>query len=229
MESKLKRLGELAAAHPRMRFTSIYHLVYAPENLRASFEEMKVGKAPGVDGVTKAEYGQNLESNLQDLSGRLARMGYQPPPVRRHYIKKPGSAKMRPLGIPCFEAKLVEGAVRRVLEPIHEVDFLDCSHGYRPRRKQHDALDRLGRTIQRRKISYVAEADIQGFFDHVNHEWLEKFLEVRIGDPRVLQLIQRILKSGILEDGLVRASEEGTPQGGVLTPRTQWATFDSIG
>lgn len=217
MESKLKRIGERARNNPRERFTSIYHHVYALENLRASFEAMKEGKAPGVDGVGKAEYGENLEENLQDLSGRLARMGYRPQPVKRRYISKPGSDKKRPLGIPCFEDKLVQQAIKRVLEPIYEADFLDNSYGYRPGRKQHDALDQLGRTIQRRKISYVAEADIEGFFDHVNHQWMKKFLDVRIGDPRVIRLIERILKSGIMEDGLQRASQEGTPQGGVLS------------
>ena len=217
MESKLKRIGERASKDPRERFTSIYHHVYARENLRASFEAMEEDKAPGVDGVSKAAYGWKLEENLQDLLGRLARMGYRPRPVRRHYIYKPGSEKKRPLGIPCFEDKLVQGAIKRVLEPIYEADFLDCSHGYRPGRKQHDALDQLGRTIQRGKISYVAEADIEGFFDHVNHEWMRSFLQGRVGDPRVLRLIERILKSGILEDGLQRASEQGTPQGGVLS------------
>lgn len=217
MESKLKRIGERARQNPRERFTSIYHHVYALENLRASFEAMEEDKAPGVDGVGKAAYGQNLEDNLRDLSARLARMGYRPQPVRRHYIHKPGSDKKRPLGIPCFEDKLVQAAIKRVLEPIYEADFLDCSQGYRPGRKQHDALDQLGRTIQRGKISYVAEADVEGFFDQVNHEWTRKFLQVRVGDPRVLRLIGRILKSGVLEDGLVRASEQGTPQGGVLS------------
>ena len=132
MESKLKRIGERAGNDPRERFTSIYHHVYARENLRASYEAMEEDKAPGVDGVSKAAYGWKLEENLRNLSGRLARMGYRPQPVRRHYIHKPGSEKKRPLGIPCFEDKLVQGAIKRVLEPIYEADFLDCSHGYRP-------------------------------------------------------------------------------------------------
>lgn len=217
MERKLKRIGELARRDSRMRFTSIYHLVYSLENLRASYEAMKEGKAPGVDGVSKAEYGKKLEENLQDLTERLSRMGYRPRPVRRKYIPKPGSSKKRPLGIPCFEDKLVQEALRRVLEPIYEADFLESSFGYRPGRKQHDAIDQLGRSIQRRKISYVAEADIEGFFDHVNHDWMRKFLEHRIGDPRVIRLILRILKSGVMEQGMVEASEEGTPQGGVLS------------
>jgi group II intron reverse transcriptase/maturase len=217
MESKLKRTGERARREPREKFTSIYHLVYDLENLRASFEAMKAGKSPGVDGVTKAEYGEDLEAKLEDLSGRLARMGYRPRPVRRHYIPKPGSDRKRPLGIPCLEDKLVQEALRRVLEPIYEADFLDCSFGYRPGRSQHSALDQLGRAIQRRRLNYVAEADIESFFDRVHHDWMVKFLEVRIGDQRVLRLIRRILKSGVMEDGLMRASEEGTPQGGVLS------------
>ncbi len=120
--------------------------------------------------------------------------------------------------VPCFEDKLVQMAVTRVLEQIYEADFLDCSYGYRPERTCHQALDGLGRTIQQGKISYVVEVDIKGFFDHVNHEWLMKFLKLRIGDPRVVRLIWRMLRAGIMEEGLTRASEEGTPQGGVLSP-----------
>jgi len=172
----------------------------------------------GVDGVTKAEYGRHLEENLKDLSARLRRMGYRPKPKRRSYIPKPGSEKGRPLGISCFEDKIVELAVKRVLEPIYETVFEGSSYGYRPRCSQHHCLDALGRTIQQARVDHVVEADICGFFNEVNHDWMTTFLELRIGDPRIIRLIQRMLKGGILEDGLVKASEKGTPQGSILSP-----------
>jgi group II intron reverse transcriptase/maturase len=188
------------------------------DNLRDCYEALDDDKAVGVDGVTKEQYGRNLEENLQDLSNRLKRMGYRPQAKRRSYVPKPGSAKGRPLGISCFEDKVVELAVKRVLEPIYEEIFEDSSHGYRPGRSQHGCLDKLGRTIQQKRVSHIVEADIRGFFDNVNHEWMLKFLQHRIGDPRVLRLISRMLKGGIMEDGLVRASERGTPQGSILSP-----------
>jgi group II intron reverse transcriptase/maturase len=188
------------------------------DHLRASYEETEKDSAPGVDGVTKERYGERLEGNLEELAERLGRLGYKPKPVKRVYIPKPGSQKKRPLGMPCFEDKVVQMALTRVLEQIYEADFIEGSFGYRPGRTQHDALDELGRTIQQKKVNYVVEADIKGFFDHVNHEWLMKMLEVRIGDERVLRLVARMLKGGVMEDGLTRASEEGVPQGGVLSP-----------
>ncbi|MCI0423377.1 MAG: group II intron reverse transcriptase/maturase [Acidobacteria bacterium] len=218
MTRDLTRIGEKAREKPKERFTSIYHYVTDLGHLRASYGQIEEGKAPGVDGVTKEEYGENLEENLKELAERLSRMGYQPQPVRRSYIPKAGSNKKRPLGIPCFEDKVVQMAVTRVLEQIYEADFEESSYGYRPGRTQHQALDKLGQTIQQQKVSYVVEADIKGFFDHVNHEWLMKMLEVRIGDKRILRLIERMLKGGVMEEGLVRASEEGVPQGGVLSP-----------
>jgi group II intron reverse transcriptase/maturase len=188
------------------------------EHLRACYADLPGKSAAGVDGVSKAEYGQDLECKLADLSGRLGRLGYRPQPVRRTYIPKPGTDKQRPLGILCCEDKVVGLAVTRVLEQIYEADFLECSYGYRPGRTPHQALDQLGCTIQQRQVSYVVESDIKGFFDHVSQEWLEKFLRHRIGDERVLRLIVRMLKSGIMEDGLVQASDEGVPQGGNLSP-----------
>ena len=218
MARDLTRINERARNKPKEKFTSIYHLVTDPEQLRAGYEAIDWDAAPGIDGVTKEEYGQDLESNLEDLSLRLKEMSYRPKPVKRVHIPKPGSNKKRPLGMPCLEDKIVQNALRAVLEQIYEADFQESSYGYRPGRTQHQALDELGRTIQQKEVSYVVEADIKGFFDHVNQEWLMKFLEVRIGDKRVLRLIVRILKSGIMEDGLVRASDEGVPQGGSLSP-----------
>jgi len=218
MARDLTRIRDKAGKEPEVCFTSIYHYVTDEDHLHASYRDLEPGKAPGTDGVTKEEYGADLEHNIADLAQRLARMGYRPQPVQRVYIPKPGSDKKRALGIPCFEDKLVQRAVARVLEQIYEADFLGCSYGYRPGRTCHQALDELGRTIQRKKVSYVVEADIRGFFDHVNHDWLLKFLGKRIGDARVLRLIWRMLRGGVMEDGLVRASEEGTPQGGSLSP-----------
>jgi RNA-directed DNA polymerase len=172
VSTNLTWIGERARKQPDVVFTTLYHHVTDVDNLRACYDALDGNKAVGVDGVTKKEYGENLNENLQDLSSRLKRMSYKPQPKRRSYIPKPGSAKGRPLGISCFEDKLVELAVKVVLEPIYEEVFEDSSHGYRPGRSQHQCLDVLGRTIQQRKVSHVAEADIRGFFDRVNHTWM---------------------------------------------------------
>jgi len=214
----LTRIGEKARKEPGLVFTSLYHHICDVENLRVCYDTLGAKKATGVDGVTKEEYGRNLEENLRDLSERLKRMGYRPEPKRRSYIPKAGSEKGRPLGISNLEDKIVEEATKRTLEPIYEAVFEDSSYGYRPGRSQHQCLDDLGRTIQQKKVSYVVEADIKRFFDRVNHEWMIKFLQHRVGDERVIRLIIRMLKSGILEEGLVHASEEGTPQGSILSP-----------
>ena len=218
MATDLTRIGQKARKEPRLVFTSLYHHVCDVDNLRACYDSLDAGKAAGPDGVTKGEYGKNLEENLRELSAKLGRMGYRPGPKRRSYIPKPGRGKARPLGISDFEDKVVELAVKRTLEPIYEAVFEDSSYGYRPGRNQHKCLDALGKTIQQKKISHIVEADIRSFFDTVNHEWMVKFLRHRIGDERVIRLIIRMLKSGIMEDGLVRATEQGTPQGSILSP-----------
>ena len=218
MSTNLKRLGEKARKEPKLVFTSLYHHVTDIDNLRSCYDELDGTKAVGVDGVTKGTYGKRLDKNLQDLSERVKQMGYKPQPKRRSYVPKSGSAKGRPLGISCFEDKLVELAVKRVLEPIYETQFEDSSFGYRPRRSQHDCLDALGGTIQQQRVSHIVEADISGFFDNVNHDWMLKFLRHRIGDTRMLRLVFRMLKAGILEDGLLSAGTKGTPQGSILSP-----------
>jgi len=214
----LTRIGEKARKEPGLVFTTLYHHICDVDNLRACYDALDARKATGEDGVTKEEYGRNLEENLRDLSGRLKRMGYRPRPKRRSYIPKPGSEKGRPLGISDFEDKIVEKATKQTLEPIYEAVFEESSYGYRPGRSPHQCLDALGRTIQQKKISHVVEADIRSFFDKVCHDWMVKFLRHRIGDERVIRLIIRMLKSGIMEDGLTRATEEGTPQGSILSP-----------
>ncbi len=208
MGTDLTRIGEKARKAPKLVFTSLYHHIYDVDNLRACYDTLPANRASGVDGVTKAEYGKNLEENLRDLSARLRRMGYRPGPKRRSYIPKAGSEKGRPLGISNFEDKIVEEATKRTLEPIYEAVFEDSSYGYRLRRSQHQCLDALGRTIQQKRVNRVVEADIKAFFDTVNREWMVKFLRHRIGDERVIRLIIRMLKSGIMEDGLVRATEQ---------------------
>jgi RNA-directed DNA polymerase len=218
MATDLKRISKKARMEPELVFTSLYHHICDVDNLRACYGALEARKATGVDGVTKAEYGENLEANLQDLSARLKRMGYRPGPKRRSYIPKPGSAKGRPLGISNLEDKIVEAVTKRTLEPICEAVFEESSYGYRPGRSQHACLDTLGKTIQQGKVNYIVEADIKSFFDKVNHEWMIKFLRHRIGDERVIRLIIRMLKSGIMEDGLTRTTEEGTPQGSILSP-----------
>jgi RNA-directed DNA polymerase len=214
----LERISVKARAHPDLVFTSLYHHIADIEHLRACYRMLKGNKAVGVDEVTKAMYAEDLETNLQDLSARLKRMGYRPQPKLRVNIPKPGSEKGRPLGISSFEDKIVELATKRVVEPLFESLFEDCSYGYRPERSPHQCLEVLGRTIQQKRVNHLVEADIRGFFDAVHHEWLLKFLGQRIGDQRVLRLISRMLKAGIMEDGLVQATEIGTPQGSILSP-----------
>ncbi len=152
MARDLTRIGERAGRMREERFTSLYHYVTDREHLRACYADLSAARAPGVDGVGKEEYGANLEQKLEELSGRLGRMGYRPQPVKRVYIPKPGTNKQRPLGLLCFEDKLVEVALGRVLEQIYEADFLESSYGYRPGRTQHQALDQLGRTMQQRRV-----------------------------------------------------------------------------
>lgn len=218
MATDLTRIGDKARACPKLVFTSLHHHIADIDNLRDCFRSLDGRKAVGVDGKTKAQYAENLEENLADLSERLARQGYRSQPKRRTYAQKPGSDKQRPLGISTLEDKIVEEAVKRVLEPLWEPLFRHASYGYRPGRGAHQCVDELGRIIQRRNVQHVVEADIRGFFDHVNHEWLMRFVEQRVGDPRVLRLLRRMLKGGIMEEGLVKAADEGTPQGSIVSP-----------
>jgi RNA-directed DNA polymerase len=182
-----------------------------------SHRVMETGKATGVDGVTKETYESNLVANVANLVRRLKQKSYRPQPARRTYIPKDEKSK-RPLGIPAYEDKLVQHALKNVLEAIYEQDFMDFSFGFRPKRSMHDALKRLNAIIERGTINYVVDADIKGFFNHVDHEWLMKFLGLRIGDPNINRLVRRMLKAGIQEDGEFEPTEEGTPQGSVASP-----------
>jgi RNA-directed DNA polymerase len=217
METKLTRIAEVAREKPKERFTSLAHLINETM-LEECHQEMDARKAPGVDKITKEEYGQNLRTNILDLLERMKRQAYKPQPVRRVYIPKPGTDKKRPLGISGYEDKLVEAAIAKILNAIYEADFLDCSYGFRPNRGCHDALKELNNIIEKKKVNFVVDADIRGFFDHVSHEWMMKFIAHRIADPNIQRLIVRFLKAGVMEAGIKYDTPEGTPQGGVVSP-----------
>lgn len=196
--------------------TALFHHVTI-ERLRAAFFTIKKRAAAGIDGITWQQYAENLEVNLQGLHGRLQRGAYRAKPSRRVYIPK-ADGRQRPLGIAALEDKIVQRAAVEVLNAVYEVDFLGFSYGFRPGRSQHDALDALSTGIRRRKVNWVLDADIRGFFDTLDRGWLMKFVEHRIGDARILALIRRWLSAGVLEDGTWKATEEGTPQGASISP-----------
>ena len=193
------------------------HHVYNPDMLRTAYLSLKRDAAPGVDGETWRHYGEDLEANLQDLSARLKRGAYRAKPVRRVYIPK-ADGRHRPLGVTALEDKVVQRATVEVLHAIYETDFLGFSYGFRPGRSQHNALDALYTGLLTRRVNWVLDTDIRGFFDAIDHGWLVKFLEHRIADRRVVRLIQKWLNAGVLEDGTRTRSEAGTPQGGSASP-----------
>ena len=198
------------------RFTALLHHVTAPM-LRESFQALKKNAAPGVDGVTWREYEAGLEERIVDLHSRLHRGAYRAQPSRRVYIPK-ADGRQRPLGIAALEDKIVQQAVVAILNEIYEVDFRGFSYGFRPGRDPHQALDALNVGIQRKRVNWILDADIKGFFDHVSHEWLLKFVEHRVADKRVLRLIQKWLKAGVSENGEWSETKVGTPQGAVISP-----------
>jgi RNA-directed DNA polymerase len=215
--SALERVRQAAKKDKKLRFTALLHHIYDPERLREAYFCLKKEAAPGVDGETWRHYGETLEDNLQDLSHRLKRGAYRAKPVRRVYIPK-ADGRQRPLGVPALEDKIVQRAAVEVLNAIYETDFLGFSYGFRPGRSQHQALDALYTGLLTRKVNWVLDVDIRGFFDAISHEWLVKFIEHRIADRRVVRLIQKWLNAGVLEDGKRIRVEEGTPQGGSASP-----------
>jgi len=217
METELVRIAKMAREKPKERFTTLIHHINQ-ESLMGCHQEISGRKASGIDQVTRREYGENLADNVANLVERMKRQAYKPQPVRRVYIPKEGSKKMRPLGIPSYEDKLVQKGVAKILNAIYEQDFLDCSFGFRPGRGCHDALKVLNHIIEKKKTNYIVDADIRGFFDNVDHEWLMKFLELRIADPNLLRLIKRFLKAGVMEAGIIYDTPQGTPQGGIISP-----------
>jgi group II intron reverse transcriptase/maturase len=174
-------------------------------------------KAPGADGVTKDEYGRELDKKAEELIGRMKKFSYKPQPVRRTYIPK-ANGEMRPLGIPAYEDRLVQGAMAEILNDIYEERFLDCSYGFRPKRSAHDAVKRINQAVMTKKANWVLEADIKGFFDNVNHDRLMKFLEHDIADKNFLRYVKRFLIAGVMEGTEYSESDRGTPQGGLISP-----------
>ena len=217
METKLLRIAELAKSDPKMKFTSLAHLLNK-QSLVQCHHELPNKKATGVNGTTKEQYGESLEENIKDLVSRLKSKSYRPVPVRRMYIPKLNSNKKRPLGIPEHEDKIVQKGITKILNTIYENDFLDCSFGFRPNRNCHDALKILNHYIEKRSVNYVVDVDIKGFFDNVDHTWMMEFLKLRIADPNLLRIIGRFLKGGYMEEGKKYKTDKGTPQGGVISP-----------
>ena len=215
-QSGLDRVRRVAKGDGKLRFTALLHHVTV-DLLRSSYHKLKKGTAPGVDGVTWREYGRDLEARLRDLHGRIHRGAYQARPSRRVWIPK-ADGRQRPLGIAALEDKVVQHAVGTVLNHIWEEDFLGFSYGFRPGRSQHDALDALYVGITRRKVNWVLDIDIRAFFDRIEHSWMLKFVEHRIGDRRIVRLIQKWLKAGVMEQGRWIETEKGTPQGSVISP-----------
>ena len=214
---KLRRVQELATANPKERFTSLAHLI-TQDALVRSFRSLDGKAAPGVDGVTKKAYGQNLEENLLALHGRLKSGEYRATPVLRVYLDKPDGGK-RPLGIPALEDKIVQGAVVEILNCIYECDFMGFSYGFRPKRSAHQALQSLQTVLQKGRVNWVLDMDISKFFDTIDHKELMSMLEHRVKDGRLLQLIGKWLATGAVErDGRRIRGKRGTPQGGVISP-----------
>ena len=213
----LERVRQAAKRDKELRFTTLLHHVYSIDTLREAYFALKRGAAPGIDGVTWKGYGERLEENLHDLSGRLKRGAYRARPGRGVYIPK-ADGKQRPLGVIALEDKLVQRATTQVLNAVYETDFLGFSYGFRPGRGQHDARDALYVGQRRKKVNWALDADIRGFFDAIDREWLMRFIERRIADRRVHRLIRKWLRAGVLEDGEVRQAERGTVQGGSISP-----------
>lgn len=212
----LERVRQAAKEDGKKQFTALLHHVTIPL-LASSYHSLKRQAAAGVDGVTWEEYGGDLAGRLADLHGRIHRGAYRAQPSRRVWIPKP-DGRQRPLGIAALEDKIVQHAVGQVLNQIWEEDFLGFSYGFRPGRSQHDALDALYAGITRKKVNWIIDLDIRSFFDKIGHEWMIRFVEHRIGDNRIVRLIQKWLKAGVMEDGTWFGTEEGTPQGAVISP-----------
>lgn len=217
VQSALLAIRKTAKADKKVQFTALLHHVYNVDALRQAFASLKHNASAGVDGRTWQDYEENLTDNLMELSARLKRGAYHAKPVRRVFIPKQDGSK-RPLGVTALEDKIVQKAVVEVLNAIYEADFQGFSYGFRPGRSQHSALDALYVGFMKRKVGWVLDADIRDFFSAIDHEWLVKFIEHRIADKRIVRLIQKWLKAGVLENGERTPSEDGLPQGGCVSP-----------
>lgn len=214
--SKLTLIAGHARRDPDFQFTSLMHLLNV-EFLRDCYNSLNRNKAVGIDDVSWKDYGVDLERNLENLVTRIRRRSYKPIPAKRVYIPKNETEK-RPLGIPALENKIVERGITWILESIYEQDFLDCSHGFRPDRNCHQALKALNDLIMFKPVNHIYEADITGFFDNVPHDPLLDFIRIRVGDTAMLELLGRFLKAGYVDDGSLIRTENGTPQGSILSP-----------
>ena len=217
VHSALDGIRQTAKGNRQARFTTLMHHVHAVERLEQAYLALRRDAAAGVDGQTWEQYGRDLRGNLQDLSERLARGGYQAKPVRRVYIDKADGSK-RPLGVPALEDKIVQRATVEVLNAIYEQDFLGFSYGFRPGKSAHNALDAVAVGVSVRRVNWILDADIAKFFDTIEHDWLVKFIEHRVADARIVRLIRKWLNAGVLEDGRRTQSEVGTVQGGSISP-----------
>jgi group II intron reverse transcriptase/maturase len=217
VQPRVERIRQAATRDRSLRFTTLLHHVYDLDTLREAYFGLTRDAAPGVDGETWRHYGEELERNLQDLSERLSHGAYRAKPVRRAFILK-SDGRERLLGVPSLEDKIVQRATVEVLNAIYERDFLGFSYGFRPERSPHDALDALYAGLLTKKVNWVLDADISGFFDAIDRSWLVKFVEHRIADRRVVRLIQKWLNAGVLEDGRRIQSATGTVQGGSISP-----------
>src|SRR5688572_10631223 len=211
----LQRVGQRAKEKPKEKWTTLLSHVKVPL-LNEAYLRLRRNAATGVDGVTWEEYGNRLDERLLDLENRVHSGAYHPQPVRRVHISK-GDGKMRPIGIPALEDKLVQQAVRMVLEPIYEAEFIGFSYGFRPRRSPHAALDALANALLR-KVHWVIDADIRSFFDPIDHRHRQRFIEHRIGDKRLVRLLMKWVHAGVMEEGELHGAQAGTPQGGVISP-----------
>ncbi len=212
----LERVRQAARQKKKERFTALLHHV-APAMLRTAFYALKRDAAPGIDGMTWEAYEADLDRRIEELHARVKSGAYRASPSRRSYIPKEDGSK-RPLAVAALEDKIVQRAVSAVLSAIYEEDFLGFSYGFRPKRSQHDALDALIVGISSRKVNFILDADIRSFFTEVSQQWVVRFLEHRIGDKRVIRLVQKWLRAGVLEDGIVTIEEKGTGQGSVISP-----------
>lgn len=218
MSTQLDQIVGKAKSDPKLRFTSLAHML-TPEFLKETWKQINRRGASGIDGETIKEYEQELDTRVQGLCERLKQGAYRASLVRRVEIPKgPGKTGTRPLGIPTVEDRLLQRAVARILEAVYEADFLDCSYGFRPGRNPHGALRTLRKIIVTKKVGHLFEADIRGYFNHIQHEWLQKMVAHRIADPVILRLIGKWLKAGYMVGGVVTRTEAGSPQGGPISP-----------